>query len=247
MKEGYIKLQRNFLKWEWYSNPITRAVFIHCLLKANWKETEFKGMTIPAGSFISSYAEIARETGYSIQNVRTAIANIKSTDDLTDEVTNGKSGKTHVFTVVKYAKYQSTNKGTNSCSKSKLTTSKEIKNKEYLYIYILYGKFQNVKLTEDEYNKLVEEYGSELTDKVIEYLDSYIQDKPDYKSKSHYAAIKRWVIYAVKEAELRAKKLEKEQKRLKKQPNSKPEKNAKIHNFSERDYNYDELMKDIKK
>ena len=33
----YIKLNRKILKWEWYSDPNTRALFIHCLLKAKWR------------------------------------------------------------------------------------------------------------------------------------------------------------------------------------------------------------------
>lgn len=61
-----------------------------------------------------------------------------------------------------------------------------------------YGESGNVKLTIREYERLVEEYGSDLTQKAIEYLDWYIADK-GYKSKSNYSAIRRWVIDAVKE------------------------------------------------
>ena len=61
-----------------------------------------------------------------------------------------------------------------------------------------YGDNKLVKLTIDEYNKLVAEYGSEDTEAAIKFLDNYIADK-GYKSKSNYAAIRRWVIDAVRQ------------------------------------------------
>ena len=61
-----------------------------------------------------------------------------------------------------------------------------------------YGDLGNVKLTVKEYEKLIDEYGSDTTQKAIEYLDEYIEDK-GYKSKSNYLAIRRWVVDTVKE------------------------------------------------
>lgn len=66
---------------------------------------------------------------------------------------------------------------------------KEIKRK--------YGEYQNVKLTDKEYNSLISEYGSS-TDEIIKYLDEYIEMKGT-KYKSCYMAIKKWVVAAVKE------------------------------------------------
>lgn len=66
---------------------------------------------------------------------------------------------------------------------------KEIKRK--------YGEYQNVKLTEKEYQSLVSEYGSS-TDELITYLDEYIEMKGT-KYKSCYLAIRKWVAKAVKE------------------------------------------------
>lgn len=60
----------------------------------------------------------------------------------------------------------------------------------------VYGEYQNVKLTPEEYDKLMNEYGVEKGKGVIRFLDEYIEDKPSYKSKSHYLAIRRWVADA---------------------------------------------------
>jgi hypothetical protein len=61
-----------------------------------------------------------------------------------------------------------------------------------------YGEFKRVLLTDDELEKLRDDFGCELTMKAIEFLDAYIEEK-DYKSKSHNLAIRRWVMDAIKE------------------------------------------------
>lgn len=63
-----------------------------------------------------------------------------------------------------------------------------------------YGEFKHVKLTDEEYINLSTTYGAETRDAAIKFLDEYMEDK-GYKSKSHYMAIRRWVIDAVKERE----------------------------------------------
>ena len=67
-----------------------------------------------------------------------------------------------------------------------------------------YGEYKNVLLTDSEYERLCAEFGNEFMDKVIQFLDEYIEEK-DYKSQSHNLAIRRWVIDAVKEKEAKNK------------------------------------------
>lgn len=54
----------------------------------------------------------------------------------------------------------------------------------------IYGSFQNVKLTEDEYQKLVAKFKDQTTNK-IESMSLYLESKGD-KYKSHYATILNW-------------------------------------------------------
>lgn len=98
----YIKLSRNILSWEWYGNINTCRLFIHMLLKANWKEGKFEGKTIPRGSFVSSLPKLAEETALTIREVRTAISHLKSTGELTCK----SYSKYTVFTVKNYCLYQ---------------------------------------------------------------------------------------------------------------------------------------------
>ncbi|MDR1364886.1 MAG: DUF6291 domain-containing protein [Oscillospiraceae bacterium] len=68
-----------------------------------------------------------------------------------------------------------------------------------------FGEFKNVLLKEAEFEKLNVEYGKEAQE-FIEYLSSHIEMK-GYKAKSHYLAIKKWVVLALREQKLRESKL----------------------------------------
>lgn len=106
MDGNYVKLSRGLLEWEWYSDINTSRMFIHMLLKANWKDGNFKGVIVPRGSFISSIGKLIDETGLTEREVRTAITHLKKTGEVTSRTTN----RYTVFTVVKYDMYQTTDK-----------------------------------------------------------------------------------------------------------------------------------------
>lgn len=99
----YIKLSRNILSWEWYSDINTCRLFIHMLLKANWREGNFRGTTVPRGSFVSSIGKLSEETQLTPDEVRTAIKHLISTKEITKQSYN----KYTVFTVKNYDLYQS--------------------------------------------------------------------------------------------------------------------------------------------
>lgn len=60
----------------------------------------------------------------------------------------------------------------------------------------VYGENGKVKLTDEEYQKLCEEYGDITANEAINYLDSYKIEK-GYTTKSDYMTIRRWVVEAV--------------------------------------------------
>lgn len=100
----YIKLSRKILEWEWYGDINTCRLFLHMLLKANWKDGRFQGTEIPRGSFVSSLSKLSEETGLTERKVRTALEHLKTTG----EVTSKSSSKFTVFTIKNYCCYQST-------------------------------------------------------------------------------------------------------------------------------------------
>lgn len=98
----FVKLDRSITKWRWYQAPYTFQLFLHLILTANIEDHGFEDITVKRGQRVASYASLARETGMSVQNVRTAISHLTSTGELTKCSTP----KYSVFTVVNYALYQ---------------------------------------------------------------------------------------------------------------------------------------------
>ena len=98
----YIKISRKILEWEWYSDINTKVLFLHFLLKANWKDGKWQGKDIPRGSFVSSLPRLSEETALTMREIRTAISHLKSTG----EVTVKTYSKYSVFTIKNYDSYQ---------------------------------------------------------------------------------------------------------------------------------------------
>ena len=129
--EAYIKLQRKLLDWEWYSDMVTKTVFIHLLLKANWKDGRWKGYEVKRGSLITGRRVLAEELNLSEQQIRTALNHLKSTNEITIKPTTRFS----VITIVNYDRYQQVNQqddqvATNNqpSSNQQSTTIEEFKN-----------------------------------------------------------------------------------------------------------------------
>ena len=99
---GFITLHRQILDWEWYKHPHTAFLFIHLLLSANFVDGQFKGETIRRGQLVRSIPQLSTDTGLSIQQVKTALAHLRLTGEITDDT----SRQYRVITVVKYDDYQ---------------------------------------------------------------------------------------------------------------------------------------------
>lgn len=99
---GWLKLFRCFTEWEWYSDTNTVRLFLHLLLRVNYRERRWKGITIPRGSMVTSLAALAAETTLSVQNIRTCLAHLKSTGEISVETTPCYT----LISVNNYARYQ---------------------------------------------------------------------------------------------------------------------------------------------
>lgn len=99
---GWIKLHRSILEWEWWDDRNARDLFIYCLLKANHEDVKWHGQIIERGTFITSRDELAKKTGLTIQQTRTALEKLISTSEITKQTTN----KITIITICNYDKYQ---------------------------------------------------------------------------------------------------------------------------------------------
>lgn len=187
LMQGWIKLHRQLLEWEWYSDISTFRLFTHLLLMANHKDKKYRGMILKAGTVITGRELLAKQTGLTVQQVRTSIERLKSTN----EITNKTSPQGTVIEIVKYINYQLiTNEVTNEqpTTNQQLTTNKKVKKVKKGNNY--YRAFDKLSLTDAEFTKLEKLFRKEDIDFVLDQIENY---KGNSKYKSLYLTANNWL------------------------------------------------------
>jgi hypothetical protein len=199
--KGWIKLHRTLqLHWLWNTEkPFDkRSAWIDLLLLANHEDgkTLFDNelVVVKRGEHITSEVKLAERWGWSRTKVRNFL-NLLQKDGMIENIKEDK--KRTRIRIVNYSIYQNSedNKKTseNTTKEQEENTNKNDKNdknEKNKKIYIQYAEF--VKMTEDEYNKLVAKYGEKKVKRMIEVLDNY-KGATGKKYKSDYRAILNWV------------------------------------------------------
>lgn len=133
----WIKLYKKFQDWEWYKNSNTKCLFIHLLLNANWKDGKYQGHEIKRGSLVVGLNALSEQTGMTIQQIRTSLNHLLSTNEIVKKSTN----KFSIITIVKYEDYQRDTREDNKqltnkqqTTNKQLTTIEEYKNNRYIDI-----------------------------------------------------------------------------------------------------------------
>lgn len=188
MDNGFVKFYRKMTEWKWYTHETTFRVFIHLIFKAQWEDKYVDGILLKRGQVKTTWKEIASELKIldkrnqpARQPVRTALKNLKSTNDITTKKTN----KGTIITINNYNKYQNlTNNLTNKKTKTNQQPNqqpnqpynkenKEIKESIYIhkipnvsdvYIYIYNNYFNKYKTDKDRFlavNSFLEYYQKE--------------------------------------------------------------------------------------
>ena len=209
--KAFIKVYRKFLEWEWYDNNNVKILFLHCLLKANWKATKWHGIEIEPGQFVTCLNTLSEETQLTVRQVRVALDHLI----MTGEVTSKCHSKFRIITVNNWSCYQGNDKQVDKQMTSKrqasdkqMTTDKEYKEykerEEGKEVKNIYGEYRHVRLSQKEHDRLVNDFGEADTHEAIKFLDEYKEMK-GYKCKNDNLAMRKWVFNAVKENRARNK------------------------------------------
>ena len=99
---GFVKIYRKMTEWEWYDDVNTKVVFLHILLKANWKEKKWHGETILAGEWKTTVREICEQLNMTPKAVRVALDHLKGANTVTVRTTS----KNTIITVNNWDFYQ---------------------------------------------------------------------------------------------------------------------------------------------
>jgi len=202
MDNGWIKLHRDMVNWEWYSNPVTKVVFLDLLIHANHEPKKWRGTVVERGQHVASYGILAQRLGLSVKMVRTAIKHLKRTH----EVAHKGHSKYGLFTINNYDKYQDmgTQVGTQRA------TNKNDKNIKNIYILTDVDKIQF-----NSFNEYCEKWGIENLIKIKAYciLKSEFTSKVNWweqvqkcvtwlvsnqKKKINLLRLKNWMSNSIK-------------------------------------------------
>lgn len=207
---GWVSIHRKIrdcVIWDCDEPFDRRSAWIDLILMANHEDKRilFNGnpMTVKTGQRITSMRKLADRWHWSRERVKRYLDMLEGEEMIVKECDTQKT----LITIVNYENYQSEHysdkppkshqKTTDEPQKSHRQVLNNNENNENNENKRIYGEFHHVRLTDQEYEKLLQEYGSK-TDDLIRYLDEYIEMK-GYKAKNHYLCIKKWVVSAVKE------------------------------------------------
>ena len=121
---GWILLHKKLLDWQWYDDINTCRVFIHLLLKANWKDNKWKNIEVKRGQLVTSISKLSLETGLSEQKVKTSLNKLKSSKEITIKPTN----KYTLLIVNNYDTYQPDIETINKQTNNQITNKQQTNN-----------------------------------------------------------------------------------------------------------------------
>lgn len=197
MHRGHIKIWRKIVDWEWIDDPNTLCLFIHLNLLANWKDKNWRGIQIKRGELITSLSKLSKKTGLSIQNIRTSLDHLKSTQEVTQFQHNN---YTHI-SIKNYDIYQKDN----TISNKELTYDQQLLKKEKKdNIYsinekIIFSYFENKNLDNPKIVELATKYDIRPKDVVycLEDMLSKSSEK-DVEIKNVEAKINKWINNSIR-------------------------------------------------
>ena len=124
------------MMWEWYDDANTFRLFIHLLLKANYEDAQWRGLTIKRGQLFTSIGHLSHELKISNKAIRIALDKLIKTKEVASK---GASNGT-MITICKYDSYQSSfnaegqtegqTRGKRGATNNKNNNNKVKKNKE---------------------------------------------------------------------------------------------------------------------
>jgi len=124
---GWIKLHRDVLGWRWATSSNHFALFVTLLLRANFKESKWRKITVSPGQLVTGRKQLSDWTGLTEMQIRTILRDLKESGEINQQVTS----KFSIITITNWTKYQEDNQQTTSkqpASNQQVTTSKNANN-----------------------------------------------------------------------------------------------------------------------
>lgn len=210
MGNGWIKIHRTLLEWEWYDDNNTKILFLHLLLKANHKDKRYRGKLVRQGSLLTSREQLSDETNLSVRQVRTALTRLK----LTNEIAIVSTRQGTEIQLIKYSEYQLSDQRNDQqvnhkrpTSDPQVTSNKNVKKERnitsaYAFdsFWAAYDKKVGRTVAEAKWNKLKE---SER-EAAMKAVGRYVKSTPDVQYRKNAST---WINQRCWEDEVEPKQL----------------------------------------
>ena len=190
MIQGFLRISRNIVDWDWYTDANTFRVFMHLLFTANYKDSNYKGVEVKRGQVVTSRMEIAKALRMSEQNVRTSLSHLKSTSEITSKSTN----KLTIITICKYDSWQDFTSESNQQTNHELTDNLTINQPT---IEEESNKKNNNNKEKEDTKVSPKKKSSRFIKPTVEEVNAYVKEKGyhiDAENFVNYYESKGWVV-----------------------------------------------------
>jgi len=214
MAQGWVKIYREIIHWQWYGDINVTRVFIHLLLTVNHKDTQWQGIMIEPGQRVTSMATLEKELGMTARKIRTALSKLEKSGIVSIKTTS----RYTLLSIVNWGKYQSEvdydgkrdvkpmsdqcqsdvkqmstnnndNNNNNGENEKNIATDVEKENSSPLDKKA-YGPYSNVLLTDSQLAQLKDRFGPGFYEKLDRFSTGL--EMKGYRYKNHYLAMLSW-------------------------------------------------------
>ena len=122
--EGWIKLHRKFISWEWFDDNNMLKLFLFLLLSSNHDKATWRGIEIDRGQYLTGLNSLSEKTNISIQTLRTCLKRLERTGEIINKSTN----KYRLITICNYDSYQDSQRSDQQATNKQPTSNQQATN-----------------------------------------------------------------------------------------------------------------------
>jgi uncharacterized phage protein (TIGR02220 family) len=99
---GWVKLHRKLITWEWAASPTHTALFVHIILRANYKISRWRGTDLSPGQLVTGRKQLMEWTGLTEKQTRNCLEDLENSN----EIGRRRAGLFSVITITNWDSYQ---------------------------------------------------------------------------------------------------------------------------------------------
>ncbi len=204
MTQGWVINHRKLKNWEWYKTPNMAHLFQHLIREANHEPRKWQGFMIERGQLATSLLSLKRDTGISIQSIRTCLARLSDTKEISQKSTN----KYRVITIANYDTYQKKESQANrQLTDNQQTTNRQLTannnvnnvnnvNNEKPTTLLVRFDYENrilTGLTDQDYEAWTEAFPAVNIRQEVKSAEQWLGDNPTKRKKQVRRFLTNWL------------------------------------------------------